>query len=70
MLIAPILLTPLMLAVEPARIEMPDLIYDHKTQTSTFKGKVHTAQCKYTPTFHGTNFGNYTVSDSDGDCGW
>jgi hypothetical protein len=35
-----ILLTPLMLAGQPAHIVVPDRLYDHSTQTSTFKGNI------------------------------
>lgn len=38
MLLPAVLLTPMILAAEPVRLEVPDRIYDHGTQTSTFKG--------------------------------
>jgi hypothetical protein len=30
----------MILAAEPVRMEIPDQTYDHRTQTSTFKGEV------------------------------
>jgi hypothetical protein len=32
------MLTPLMLAAEPVSINIPEQTYDHRTQTSTYKG--------------------------------
>jgi hypothetical protein len=38
-MLAPIVLvTPMILAAEPVRLEMLDQTYDHRTQTSTFTG--------------------------------
>jgi hypothetical protein len=33
-----VFLTPMILAAEPVRLELPDQTYDHRTQTSTFMG--------------------------------
>jgi len=38
MLATTVLLTPMILAAEPVRLEMLDQTYDHRTQTSTFTG--------------------------------
>jgi hypothetical protein len=38
MLLTATLLTPMLLAAEPIRLDIPDRTYDHQTQTSTFKG--------------------------------
>ncbi len=38
MLLPAVLLTPMILAAEPVRLEVPDQTYDHRTQTSTFTG--------------------------------
>jgi|HubBroStandDraft_1064217.scaffolds.fasta_scaffold1227396_2 hypothetical protein len=35
MLAAAVLVTPMILAVEPVRLEVPDQTYDHRTQTAT-----------------------------------
>jgi hypothetical protein len=39
MLLTTVLLTPMILAAEPVRLEVPQQTYDHRTQTSTFKGE-------------------------------
>jgi len=36
--VATLLLTPMIMAAEPVRVEMVDWSYDHQTQTSTLKG--------------------------------
>jgi hypothetical protein len=38
MIMAPEPVTPMSLAAEPVRLEIPEQTYDHRTQTSTFKG--------------------------------
>jgi hypothetical protein len=65
MLVAPLLLTPLMLAAEPVLIEIPDHTYDHRTQTSTLKGNVAN-QVRYTFT-HSMDVSGRSAGDADGD---
>ncbi len=38
MLLPAVLLTPMILAAEPIRLEVPDTTYNHRTQTSTING--------------------------------
>jgi hypothetical protein len=38
MMLATALLTPMILAAEPVRLEVLDQTYDHQTQTSAFNG--------------------------------
>jgi hypothetical protein len=38
MMLAATLLTPMILAAEPVRLEVLDQTYDHQTQTSAFNG--------------------------------
>lgn len=62
MMLEAVLLTPLLLGVEPARLEPLDEKYDHRTQTSTFVGEGDKlAWCPSTYT-HGL------FDDTDYDC--
>jgi hypothetical protein len=58
-----VLLTPLLLAAEPAWIKPPEITYDHGTQTSTFNG-VDAVKVKFTWTH---TFQIKGPGDSDGD---
>ena len=67
MLAATVLLTPMILAAEPVRLEIIDQTYDHRTQTSTFKVDpdkrlklAYTTTTTYNPTGS-----RYIDSDSD-----
>jgi hypothetical protein len=62
-----VLLTPLMLAAEMVRTDLPEQVYDHRTQTSTFKGSVaDQVKAKYTFT-HTTDPSGRTPGDAEGD---
>jgi len=61
-----ILLTPLMLAGQPAHIVVPDRSYDHSTQTSTFKGNVSNRLAATFTSTH-TSSGGSGVSQTDPD---
>jgi hypothetical protein len=61
-----VLLTPLLLTAEPVRLQVPDLTYDHATQSST----ITTADKRYKLTlFSGTQTyaANKRPSDNDND---
>jgi hypothetical protein len=62
-----ILLSPLMLAGQPAHIVVPDRLYNHSTQTSTFEGKVsNLMKARFTST-HTTSGGSSGQSQTDPD---
>ena|SRR5215831_13623597 len=58
MLATTVLLTPMILAAEPVRLEIPDWSYDHGSQTSTIKGDSNKRfRLAYTSTQTGPNIG-------------
>jgi len=70
MLATTVLLTPMILAAEPVRLEMLDQTYDHRTQTSTFKGdpdKRLRLAWSHTSTSKACVFGNRVTVCADGD---
>lgn len=69
-MLATALLTPMILAVEPVRLEMLDQTYDHQTQTSTFTGnpdKRLRLAWSHTSTSKPCVFGNQVSVCADGD---
>ena len=64
MIAATALLTPIMLAAEPVRLNVPDQTYDHATQISTFVGGGN----GWTPVSQSFTRGDgYRTNDNDSD---
>jgi hypothetical protein len=65
MLLTTVLLTPMILAAEPVRLEVPEQSYDHRTQTSTIKGS---AEKRLKMAYSSTNTWLPTGSCRPGSC--
>lgn len=61
-----LLLTPMLLASPPAKIDLPEMSYDHRSQTTVITGQIQEAQFR-PRTWSGTQTFNFQGRPNDSD---